>query len=753
MHKNDYWENPLVININKEKGHINSLPYSSKEKANKAECNDYLSLNGQWKFKWITGIDNDFGEYLKTGFDFSRWDNIEVPSVWQLKGYGKPIYLCAYYPDAISTQKDKIPSIDSSLNEIGIYERLFVLKKNFENKRIFVNFGAVKAGFELYLNGSFVGYSQGSMAPAEFDITDFACQGENQIIVKVYRYTTGTYLEDQDMWFFSGIYRDVYIYAEKEVCIRDYFADCRLVNDYKDGLINLEITVENYSEKTEKYITASLTNKNETYVIGEYKGDIVPGTNVLRFTKEIKNVLQWNAETPNLYTLSISILKGGRTEQLKRTKVGFKTVEIKGNVLYINGQKVIIKGVNRHDFDPDNGWAVPEERYIQDLSLMKQANINSIRTSHYPNKEILYDLCDEFGFYVMDEADVESHGVRRKNCPGDRIIFKNAVIDRAERMIIRDRNHACVCFWSLGNEAGDGINFKYEKEAVLALDTSRPIHYEGDFDFTKSDFISRMYPTESIVKKLEKREEIKTTLYDNIANILAADNKPVPADVYNTHPVIYCEFAHAMENSLGNFKEYTDSFEKYDHISGGFIWDFVDQSIRKTENGQEKWLYGGDFEEGGTSYYFCANGIVSADRTPHPSYYEVKKCYADIEAVSFDIKTKKLIVKNKRFFASSSDYDLKWKCSLNGKDISNGIISKIDIPPQSQKEFEINLSIPSSEEGEAVLTILFVTNQEKPYAPKGFEQNFSQFILSDFISPSVSSRQESVPSFIKEGNI
>ena len=727
-----YWENPYIIKENKEDGHNTAIPRKSvKDAVTGAPAPDYLSLNGIWKFWWQTGVDNLRTDYYADSYDDSSWDDIEVPSLWQLKGYGKPIYLCNSYPKAISTAKSEIPRINHSLNEIGVYRRTFTLPENFDGKEVFLCFGAVKAGFFVYINGKRVGYSQGSMTPAEFDVTNYVKIGKNQLTVEVYRYTDGTYLEDQDMWFLSGIYRDVYIYGEEKICVRDFFANTSLVNDYKDGKLDLEVTLFNYelNEKKCSLEVALYDGKTPKKVVTQ-PVSVKSNKTVLHFEYIEENVRAWSAESPNLYKLAI-VLKASSKKILsaKAINIGFRKMEIKGNVLYMNGKRVIIKGVNRHDFDPDNGWAIPEYRYEQDLYLMKQANINAIRTSHYPNKERLYEMCDELGFYVMDEADVESHGVRRKNCPGDNPDFKEAVCDRAERMVLRDRSHACVCFWSLGNEAGDGENFMHEKKAILALDNTRPIHYEGDFDFTKSDFISRMYPVESICEKFRKQEEIKCSPYDNVANALAADNKPVPKKIYEDHPVIYCEYAHAMENSLGNFKEYVDDFEKYDHMCGGFIWDYVDQSIRKVVDGQEQWLYGGDFGEGNTSFYFCANGIITADRTPQPSYWEVKKVYSNLEVVDSAARSGKVTIKNKNVFIDTSDYNFKWSLALNGDEVERGEITGLVIPPMSEETVTLPYNTEKYKDGELILTVSFILNKDKTWAPAGFETSFSQIVI------------------------
>ena len=728
-----YWEDPYMSQENKEEGHNNALPYKSKKAALSGEdAPTKLSLNGTWQFYWQMGVEATPTDYLAEDYDDSAWDPTPVPSVWQMRGYGKPIYLCAFFPKALSTVKSEIPKIDHARNELGVYRRKFTLPETFAGKRIFLQFGAVKAGFFLYINGRRVGYSQGSMTPAEFDVTDYVRIGENTVVVEVFRYTDGTYLEDQDMWFLSGVYREVYLYAEEPLCIRDLFADTTLDDAYENGLLDLAVTLRNYGAACDCSADVTLVRPDgSSEKIGAEKLTAGAGETVLHFRHTEENALQWSAEAPHLYRLVVCLRAGGKLLSAKTIRCGFRRVEIQGNRLLINGKRVIIKGVNRHDFDPDHGWAVPRERYYEDLYLMKRANINAIRTSHYPDAELLYELCDELGFYVMDEADIESHGVRRKNCPGDNPKFRAAVEDRARRMVLRDRSHACVCFWSLGNEAGDGENFMHERKAILALDASRPIHYEGDFDFTKSDFISRMYPTEPVVEKLRLQEPVTTSLYDNVANALAADNKPVPARVYADHPVIYCEYAHAMENSLGNFREYVEDFETWPHMAGGFIWDYVDQAIRRVENGQEKWLYGGDFDEGSSSYYFCANGIISADRKPQPSYYEVKKCYADLDAVDADAANGRITVRNKHRFISSADHEIRWSLTVNGEEVQSGVCEGLVLAPESAETITLPISLAAYPAGEVILTVSFVLVNDKPWARAGFEQNFCQILLRE----------------------
>ena len=727
-----YWENPTVFKENKEDAHILAHPYDNFKQAVYGEEMPYKkTLNGQWKFYWQKGVDKLPGEYASTSLDDSSWDDIDVPSVWQMRGYGKNVYLCSFVPNALSTVKSRIPKISHSKNEVGIYRRKFNVPDNFAGREVFIHFGAVKSAFFLYLNGKRVGYSQGSMTPAEFNITEYLVPGENQLTVEVYRYSDGTYLEDQDMWFFSGIYREVYIYSEPKITIWDFYARAQLDEEYKDGKLDVEINLRNFTDMAAAVFADVLfmEDKEEPQIIGSEQIIIEKGESYVNFSHLVPSPKHWTAETPNLYRVCVVLRTQEKIICVKTTRIGFKRVEKKGNVLYINGQPIIIKGVNRHDYDPDNGWAVPKQRYHEDLTLMKQANINAIRTSHYPNDPYLYHLCDEMGFYVMDEADLESHGVRRKNCPGDDPRWTAACIDRAQRMVLRDRNHACVCFWSLGNEAGDGENFAYMRKAILALDNTRLIHYEGEFNFDKSDFISRMYPLENYVQKLANKEEIKVSLFENFLNHLAADSKPIDPKHYETHPVIFCEYAHAMENSLGNFKEYVDAFEKYDHLCGGFIWDYVDQAIHVNDNGTEKWLYGGDFKEGFSSYYFCANGIIGADRIPHPSYYEVKKCYADVTATAVDIENGIYEVFNKHYFINHTRYILDWQLTENGELIGEGTYGTVAIEPRGKLQIKVPYEFSSLPKGECVLTLSWKLGEDTSWAMKGYEMTFEQFVI------------------------
>lgn len=749
------WEDPSIFKINKEDGHAIMMPYDSENEALSGRESKYKqSLNGKWKFYWQRGLKNQPENFQLVSFDDSHWDEINVPSVWQTEGYSVPYYYASTFPKAFSRTKSKIPSIDHNMQEIGFYRKTFILDEVFDNREVFLHFGAAKSALEVYVNGEFVGYSQGSMAPHEFDITKVLKKGENVITAKLYRFSDGSYLEDQDMWWLCGIYRDVYLFAEPKVCLRDFYFKTDFDDTYNDSNVTLNMYFNNYNNIRGKIkVSAKLIDsKNEEIELGSSEKELSGGKETITYNKTVKSPDKWSAETPNLYTLVMSVELDGKVICVKSYKVGFKKVEIKGEKIYFNGMPLMIKGVNRHDFDCDYGWAVPKYRYTQDLDIMKQNNINSIRTSHYPDDPYFYDMCNKYGFYVMDECEVETHGVRRKGVPGSNPVWTGAVVDRMQRMVLRDRNNPCIFMWSLGNEAGDGSNFMEMKKSALELDDTRQFHYEGDFDLTKSDVISRMYPTKDIMEKLGNKQPITISLYDNIANQLAADSKPIKAEMYEGKPVVLCEYAHSMENSLGNFQEYIDDFEKYDNMCGGFIWDFVDQSLHvKDENGNDNYLYGTDFQGKephklidipnttamtGSNVYFCANGIIGADRNPHPQIVEVKHGYQNIGIIAKDIKNGEFTIKNKFLFTNLSDFNCKWVIKAEGKEVLNGTIGKIDCAPLEEKEIKIDYDLSKlSDDKELILTVFFETTKKSLGLDSDYEIAFEQFVLNEMPKP------------------
>lgn len=749
------WENPEIFKINKEDGHAIMMPFDSEKDALSAKESNYKqSLNGKWKFYWQRGLKNQPENFQLTSFDDSHWDEINVPSVWQTQGYSVPYYYASTFPKAFSRSKGKIPSIDHDMQEIGFYRKSFTLNENFNGREIFLHFGAAKSALEIYVNGEFVGYSQGSMTPHEFNVTKVLKPGENVITAKLYRYSDGSYLEDQDMWWLCGIYREVYLFAEPKLCLRDFYFKTDFDDSYTDSNVTLNMYINNYNNIRGK-MTASaklIDSNNGEILLGTKETELSGGNEAVTFTETVKAPEKWSAETPNLYTLVMIIELDGKIICVKTYKVGFKKVEIKGEKIYYNGMPLMIKGVNRHDFDCDNGWAVPREIYTQDLDIMKQNNINSIRTSHYPDDPYFYDMCNKYGFCVMDECEVETHGVRRKGVPGSNPVWTGAVVDRMQRMVLRDRNNPCVFMWSLGNEAGDGSNFMEMKKAALALDNSRQFHYEGDFDLTKSDVISRMYPTKDIMEKLGNKQPITISLYDNIANQLAADSKPIKAEMYEGKPVVLCEYAHSMENSLGNFQEYIDDFEKYDNMCGGFIWDFVDQALHvKDENGNDNYLYGTDFQGQephklidipnttamtGSNVYFCANGIIGADRKPHPQIVEVKHGYQNIGITAVDASIGEFKLKNKFLFTNLSDFNCKWVIKAEGEEVLSGELGQIECAPLEECNIKIDFdSSKLPKDKEVILTVSFETTKESLGIEKDYEIAFEQFIINAMPQP------------------
>ncbi|MCC8022470.1 MAG: hypothetical protein LIO46_01605, partial [Clostridiales bacterium] len=434
-----------MYQINKEKGHVLALPYDSEEEALARGANPYRqSLNGQWKFHWRMGLAGEPEGCTLPDYDDSGWGEMKVPAVWQMEeGYSYPYYYASTFTKAISRSKEKIPSIDHDMQEIGIYRRSFLLDSKWSGMEVFLHFGAAKSALELYVNGIFVGYSQGSMTPHEFKVTPYLQPGENQVTAKVYRYSDGTYLENQDMWNLCGIYRDTYLYAEKKACIRDFFFRCDLDEAYTDAQAMLDVCVNNYGDES-RQVSVQAYLAQRRLQIGQENLVLVPGENTVRMQALVEKPDLWSAEHPNLYDLVVVLKDGEDILSVKTARVGFKKVEIQGEQILFNGKPLMLYGVNRHDFDPDSGWAVPRERFCQDLNIMKRHNINAIRTSHYPDDPFFYELCNEYGFYVMDECDLESHGVRRKGVPGSDPRWTGAVVDRMERMVLRDRNHPCV---------------------------------------------------------------------------------------------------------------------------------------------------------------------------------------------------------------------------------------------------------------------------------------------------------------------
>jgi len=717
-----------MIGQNKESPHNTLIPYQNVDSAltgNFESSQYYKSLNGNWKFNWVKKPSDRPVDFFEENYDDSQWNEIPVPSNWQMYGYGIPIYRNIKYP--LSIKLDNIPSIDHEYNPVGSFRKEFVIPNDWFQREIFIHFDGIKSAFYVWINGKKVGYSQGSMTPAEFNISKFLKKGINIVAVEVYRWSDGSYLEDQDMWRLSGIYRDVYLFSTPKIHIRDFYVKCDLDKNYQNASIKIRLKLRNYSNQyvNEYKIEISLLNKDrqnielepllESYVNIESQKEVE-----LELQKEIISPKKWSAEMPYLYDLILTLKNSKQAViEVEHCKFGFRKVEIKDDGgFYINGKSIILKGINRHEHDPDFGRVVTYSRMIQDVKILKQNNINAVRTSHYPNHPKWYDLCDQYGIYIIDECNLESHGLR-DILPNSDAKWTKACVDRMIRMVERDKNHSCIIMWSLGNEAGMGDVFKKMKDESLKIDSTRPIHYESDYEQEISDVISFMYMSPKILERWIKRKKYGDPEQSLIFKLKEGILKPY----------MLCEYAHAMGNSLGNFQEYMDVFEKYPNAIGGFIWDFIDQGIRKTaENGKEFWAYGGDFGDEPNDRNYCINGIVMPDRKPNPALFEVKKVYQNIKIIPIDLLEGKVKIQNKYNFQSLYFVALLWELTANGLKVEEGRIEKINVKPGQTLELIIPFKTPEIYPNtEYHLKISSVLADDMIWANKGHILAWDQF--------------------------
>jgi len=699
------WENPEMICRNKEDAHATLIPYtkvSTAIKGNRFASKYIYMLNGKWNFNWAATPEDRPKDFYKNNYDVSKWNDITVPLNWQLAGYGKPYYVNIPY-----VFKKNPPKIDHNINSVGSYRRDFKVPDNWDNRQIFLHFAGVESAFYLWINGKKVGYSQGSRTPAEFNITKYLKKGINNLAVEVYRFSDGSYLECQDFWRLSGIFRDVYLFSTPPIHIRDFEVQTILDDKYKDAELKILAKVNNLGTDDYKnlQIEAALLNASGKVVVSSEKlnahNEYLPPTAEATFIlkTKIKDPLKWSAEKPNLYTLILTLKdEDGKTIEIESTKVGFRKVEIKNGLLMVNGQPILIKGVNRHEHDPDTGHYISKESMLNDIFLMKSNNINTVRTCHYPDDPLWYELCDEYGLYLIDEANIESHGMGY--IPDETLAnkpeWKNAHLDRIVSMVERDKNHPSVIIWSMGNEAGDGTNFQAASDWIHHRDPSRPVHYERAGMRPHVDIISPMY---SHLPKL----------------IEYAENN-------HDRPLILCEYAHAMGNSLGNFQDYWDVIEKYDVLQGGSIWDWVDQGLRKkTADGREFWAYGGDYGEDKSDYNFCINGVVLPDRGETPKLAEVKKVYQNIGVKNIDSDKGRIKIINKYFFTNLNEFTPHWALLENGSVIQKGTLKPVNIEPQRSKKILIPLkSFKLTTGNEYFLNIAFRLSEDTPWAKKGY---------------------------------
>ncbi|MCG8306812.1 MAG: DUF4981 domain-containing protein [Cytophagales bacterium] len=725
------WQNLEIFNRNKEAPHATLMPFKNEHAAlNKKRSASvyYKSLNGTWKFNWVRKpSDRPVGFHMES-YDVSNWDDITVPSNWEVEGYGVPIYVnhqyeFADYKAPVSGEMEFVEKIypkhpgkvPNDYNPVGSYRRSFTVPEAWKGRRVFIQFGAVKSAMYLWINGKEVGYSQGSKTPATWDITDYLKEGANSLAVEVYRWSDGSYLECQDFWRISGIERDVFLYSRPQVRIRDFFAKASLDEHYRDGLFTLEVDIKNHTEnlKSGKYqVVMKLLDADGREVINEAKDANINRKSELKiaFDHRLKNPEKWTAETPDLYTLLISLKNSsGETAEVLTCKVGFRKVEIKDGVFYINGVAVLIKGVNRHEHHQYTGHVISEAAMIEEIRLMKRFNINAVRTSHYPHDERFYELCDAYGLYVTDEANIESHGMYYgKYSLAKKPEWTEAHADRNMRMVERDKNHPCVIVWSMGNEAGDGEVFTEVYRRIKERDPSRPIHYERAIMGDNTDIFCPQYPGVQGLRNFASKKQPK--------------------------PMIISEYSHAMGNSNGNLVDLWEVIyeEKNVQLQGGYIWDWIDQSLVEVdERGNEFWTYGGDYGEGMPSdNNFLCNGIISSDYTPHPAIWEVKYAYQYIWFEEVDLNVGKVRVKNLHDFIGLDNYRLSWTISENGVELFSGDFPEIDIEPHNSKIIQLDLPEISKRPGaEYFLDLSATLRNSRPFRPKGFEVAHEQFKL------------------------
>ncbi len=714
--QSDDWQNHKVIDRNKEPGHATIYPFSNKTNALTfdREKSKYIQmLNGKWRFRWFAKHTLAIPDFFTTEHNDSQWDEIQVPSNWQLKGSGIPIYTNIKDPFTANP-----PYIDRD-NPVGLYRKSFRIPETWNGRQVFLHFDGVQSAFYLYINGQEVGYSQGSMTPAEFNITSYLKPGKNQLAVKVFRWSDGSYLEDQDFWRLSGIYRDVYLMATSNVFIRDYFAIATLDQTYEDGRLKVQVDLKNTDDKkAKKYaVKIELLDANNKTVYTSQKTcneAILPDKEYrLTFQDEITKPLPWSAEYPNLYTLILTLLnKGGKTQQVIATKTGFRSVEIKNGQLQINGVAIDIKGTNRHEIDPDHGRVVSKELMIKDIKLMKQHNINAVRTSHYPNIPLWYSLCDEYGIYVWDEANIECHEIRNPPIISDNPEWEQAYTERGIRMVERDKNHPSVITWSLGNEAGYGCNFKTLGERIRAIDSTRTLHYED------SKMVGNI-----------KCNNHRISAYDFISNMYAGQHQIAEIQKYcPDRPVILCEYSHAMGNN-GGIMTYWNIINKYPRLQGGFIWDWVDQGLRtKNKSGETYFAYGGDFGDTPNSGNFCLNGLVYSDRRISPALLETKYAYQNILIEPVDIINGIFKMKNTFNFTNLSEFATRWMVKVNGKTMQTGELKDLSLAPKKEEMINITFNKPDVKPGEeAFLSIEFFLKNDTKWAKKGHSIAYQQF--------------------------
>lgn len=696
----DWLTNPEVFQVNRLSAHSDHIFFSDNEELKH-------SLNGSWKFQYAENLQKTDWSFWQEEFCDKSWNSIVVPSHIQLQGYGIPQYTNTMYPWD-GHEKLVPPQIPTEFNPVGSYVKYFQLPANFESKRMILRFEGVESAMYVWMNGIFVGYSEDTFTPSEFDVTGYMKPGENRLCVAVVRFCSGSWLEDQDFWRFSGIFREVALYALPVVHVRDIDARPSVSEDLQKGLLEVDLQLDGREYAGAKVLVSLLDAGGIAVDTFE-----APASQMITFARSIQKVNLWSAETPYLYTLEYRICTlSGDVIERGRSLIGFRRFEIRDGIMYLNQKRIVFHGVNRHEFGCKCGRAISKEDMLTDVLLMKQNNINAVRTSHYPNRSYFYELCDRFGIYMIDEANLETHGtwmiigkpgITEHTVPGDNERWLGAVLDRGMSMVERDKNHPSILMWSVGNEAAGGRILYELAQYYRNRDKHRLVHYEGVFHDRRfngtSDVESRMYAKpHEIIKYLESQPE---------------------------KPFISCEYSHAMGNSIGGIKKYIDIEDTYPMYQGGFIWDFIDQALeQKDSHGQTFLAVGGDFGDRPNDGYFCGDGLLFADRRVSSKMQEVKYVYQDLQ---IHCDKKGALIKNKFLFTNANAFMLHYKVLKNGEEVQNGSMS-VDIPPLSQAYIPLPIEI-DSDNGEYILDVSFVLKEALPWAERGHEVAFGQGII------------------------
>lgn len=709
-------EDPAIQQMNREPAHATFQSYKTRENAltnDKTNSERFKSLNGTWKFKFVTGVSNQLDDFASPELNVAEWDKIPVPSNMEMQGYGTPIYTNVQY-EFYPNWQFKPPFInDLDKENIGYYRREFEIPEAWKGERIFIHFGAIKSFGFIWVNGEKVGMSKDSKTPQEYDITEYVKAGQNTLAVEVFRWSDAAYLEDQDFWRLSGIPREVYLFSQPQVRLKDFYAQTTLDEYYKNGVLNLDVELKNHTgKKAETSVVYELLDaENNTIASEEKELKFSDSLAKIKFHNNLPEIKKWSAETPNLYTLLLTLKdEKDRILEVTSEEVGFRTSEIKNGFFLVNGKRVLVKGVNLHEFNQETGQVVDKDDIRLDMQRMKELNVNSIRLSHYPQPEIFYDLANEYGFYIVDEANIESHGMGYDRSKGkslaNNLDWTKAHMFRTRNMFERDKNQPSVVIWSLGNEAGNGYNFYQTYLFLKGKDSLRPVQYEQAHLEWNTDIFDPMYAKINDIKRY--------------------------AENYNDRPLILCEYEHAMGNSEGNLSDYWQVIRKYPHLQGGFIWDWVDQGIKeKNENG-EYWAYGGDFGPEGTPSdgNFNINGVVFPDRSLKPHSFEVKHVYQNVHFKAEDLATGNFKLINEFRFTNLDQFQLSYEIAEDGNKIKSSDLDISQLAPMDSVNFNIDLDdITLKPDKEYFIKFSAKTKKEQALLPKGWEIASEQFKL------------------------